>query len=382
MPVFALEQAQYVLYNTGKERGGRSMYYTGTNVALNPPTIQTNSDDPRNLLKNVGWMSAPAIARTQSGRLWMTVNLGGADEGPSNMFTVSRSDDDGVTWQEAVFAVDHPDCVRIHEPLVWGTNDGRIMVSWIQSYQWWDGRGGLWLSEIENADGDVPRMSEPVRICDGVMANPPAFEPGGRWLLPIAFWKAYRSDIVDITERQYSHIYYSDDFGRSVVPVGKADVTGRTFDEHSIVRLTDRRLMMIVRTEYGWGVSYSSDEGCTWTPGKPFRKGPSAKSCLRNLPDGSLVWAAYDTESSRRERIAVWISEDDGTTWPYRLLLDGRENVSYPNIHVCENGTIYIVHDYDRTGAKEAILHRVTIEDIKAGKLVDSNSFIGRKMLG
>lgn len=357
------------------------MRYSGHEVALNLPVFYERTGKKEYTLAGTGWMSAPAVAVSKGGRIWMTINMGGTDEGASNMFTVSKSDDDGLTWDEAVFAVDHPDEVRIHEPLVWSTPDGRIYLSWIQSYQWWDGRGGLWLAEIMDADGDKPYVSEPYRLCDGVMANPPMFLSDKKWVLPISKWKAYRSEIYDVPEEQFSMMVLSKDGGRTAELIGKADVPERTFDENNIVRLSDGRYMMLVRTEYGWACSYSVDNGQTWTAGIPYKKGPSAKSCLRMLPDGRLIWATYDTETSVRERIAVWISDDDGKTWGSKLLLDARENVSYPNMHICLDGTVYITHDYDRYGAKEAVLHKVTIKDIEAGKLVDSTSYIGRKVM-
>lgn len=354
------------------------MRHTGNDVALNPPVVYVRPDKPEYTLAGTGWMSAPAISCAKSGRLWMTVNLGGSGEGASNMFTVSKSDDGGLSWDENVFAVDHPDEVRIHEPLVWATPDGRVFLSWIQSYQWWDGRGGLWLSEITETAGGGAKASEPYRLCDGVMANPPSYTEDGRWILPLSRWKAYRSDVYDVPEEQYSMMALSDDGGKGAVIVGKADVPGRTFDENSIVRLSDGRYMMLVRTEYGWGCSYSADGGRSWLPGVPYKKGPSAKSCLRTLPDGRLIWATYDTERPVRERIAIWISDDDGRSWGNRLLLDARENVSYPNMHVCADGTVYITHDYDRQSAREAVLHRVTVADIEAGRLVSPDSYVGR----
>ena len=358
------------------------MQYSGKDSALNPPEILYRPENPAYLTKNVPWMSAPAVARTKNGRLYLTFNTG-PDDPVSNMLTLSYSDDDGLSWQECVYAVIAPKGVRIHEPLVWADPEGQLYVSWVQDYEIWDGRAGVWFSRLINEDSAHPVMEEPRRVCNGSMANDPWFEKDGTWLLPVCRW-SWESPYYNDPAMQYSGVYRSIDKGLTADLIGYADVPGRTYDEHSIVRLSDGRLRMLVRTNYGWGQSDSFDNGRTWTPGVPFRYGPSAesapsaKSLLRTLHDGRLLWVGYDTDRPVRERIAAFLSEDDGETWKYKLLLDPRENVSYPNAHITPDGTIYVSHDFERTGAKQSVLHRFTVRDIEAGKLTDRGSFLGR----
>jgi hypothetical protein len=75
--------------------------------------------------------------------------------------------------------------------------------------------------------------------------------------------------------------------------------------------------------------------------------------------------------------MTAFLSEDDGATWPHRLLLDSRAT-SYPDAVQDDAGRIYLVHDFERTGAKEVIFHRFTEADIKAGKIVTEGSALGR----
>ena len=51
-----------------------------------------------------------------------------------------------------------------------------------------------------------------------------------------------------------------------------------------------------------------------------------------------------------RNNLTAFISEDDGETWPYSLLLDRRNNVSYPDVKEDENGNIYVIYDRERGG--------------------------------
>lgn len=46
-----------------------------------------------------------------------------------------------------------------------------------------------------------------------------------------------------------------------------------------------------------------------------------------------------------RSHLTAMLSEDDGETWPYTLLLDERNEVSYPDAKEADNGYIYVTRD-------------------------------------
>jgi hypothetical protein len=62
--------------------------------------------------------------------------------------------------------------------------------------------------------------------------------------------------------------------------------------------------------------------------------------------------------------MAAFISEDGGESWPHKLLLDTRENVSYPDLDQTEDGAIHVVFDRDRTGAKDILYTRFNEKDV------------------
>ena len=81
------------------------------------------------------------------------------------------------------------------------------------------------------------------------------------------------------------------------------------------------------------------------------------------------------------------LSEDDGKTWKYKLLLDGRDNVSYPDAKEVDDGYIYITYDRERgaflgsyedvyKNAREILVSKITEEDIIAGELVSEKSYL------
>ena len=75
-----------------------------------------------------------------------------------------------------------------------------------------------------------------------------------------------------------------------------------------------------------------------------------------------------------RSHITALLSEDDGATWPYHLLLDERNEVSYPDAKEAADGYLYITYDWERVRQREILLARITEEDIRAGKIKDPGS--------
>jgi len=84
---------------------------------------------------------------------------------------------------------------------------------------------------------------------------------------------------------------------------------------------------------------------------------------IRRLRDGD--WLLINSpDPARRTGIEASLSFDEGLTWRGRLILDGRDNVSYPDAAQASDGAIYAVHDRDRSGAGEILLSVFKKEDI------------------
>jgi hypothetical protein len=64
------------------------------------------------------------------------------------------------------------------------------------------------------------------------------------------------------------------------------------------------------------------------------------------------------------------LSEDDGMTWKYKMTIDERSRVSYPDGVQAEDGTVYIIYDRERYDAKEILMAVITEEDIRQGRCV------------
>ncbi len=179
----------------------------------------------------------------------------------------------------------------------------------------------------------------------------------------------------------------SRDRGETFEKTGRVDLPDRSFDEHMLVERKDGSIRMYVRTYYGIGMADSFDGGKTFEPGQDSGLGgPNSRSFTGRLMPGRPP-PVTRVGVTKRDHLTALLSEDDGKTWPYRLLLDAREKVSYPDAKQAEDGTIYIVYDRDRgyykktlremsEAEREILISKIREEDIIAGRPVSSGSVL------
>lgn len=227
---------------------------------------------------------------------------------------------------------------------------------------------------------------------NGFMMNKPLVTSKGEWLFPCAIWcdtsGSVPSERHGLENEQFSNVYASTDCGKTITLRGHADIPGRSFDEHMLVEKKDGALWMLVRTFKGIGESFSTDGGYTWTPGRNSHiDGPCSRFFIRRLKSGRLLMINHYNFDQRidlddimnqgnvkswkgRSHLTAMLSEDDGETWPYTLLLDERNEVSYPDAKEADNGYIYVTYDWERVTQREILMARFTEDDILRGKIL------------
>lgn len=345
--------------------------------ALKPANMLTGRLGGRYVGKNRKWQGIPSLTRTRGGRLYVCFYSGGEGEGAENYVLLKKSDDDGKTWSEPVLAIDPAGNVRAFDPCLWTAPDGRVFLFWAQSYGGFDGRAGCWYATCEAPDVKRPEWSAPSRIGDGVMLNKPTVLHTGEWLLPISLWKAIPSEYNPSRPNRLANVYLSSDQGRHFRYLSGVDMPDRFYDEHMLVEKQDGTLWMLLRLKTGIGEAFSPDGGKTW---REVRKsgiwGPNARFFIRRLRSGRLLLVNHaqeeggDASSGRRNRLAAFLSEDDGKTWSKPLILDCREDVSYPDGVEREDGLIYIIYDRSRFEQKEILMAKFREKDVLAQQMV------------
>lgn len=343
------------------------------------------------------WQGIPSIEVTDGGKIFVNFYSGQDAEVGGNIMVLCVSTDGGKSFRSCEAVVEHPDpqC-RIYDPCLWIDPHGVLWMSWTQARGFNDGRSGVWVSQCSDPDADNLVWSPPRRIANGIMMNKPIVTSKGDWLFPTAIWCDTSGSIP--TERhgleneQFSNVYASLDEGRTIALRGHADIPHRSFDENMIVEKRDGSLWMLTRTFDGIGESFSTDGGYTWTPGrKSHIDGPCSRFHIRRLRSGRLLMINHYQFDQRidledimsqgnvkswkgRSHLTALLSEDDGQTWPYYLLLDERNEVSYPDAKEAADGMIYVCYDWERVTQREILMARFTEDDILQGHLSDKRS--------
>ncbi|MBQ8248290.1 MAG: exo-alpha-sialidase [Clostridia bacterium] len=332
------------------------------------------------------WQSAPSAAQTKNGRIFCVYSADnkGGGEYTTNYTICAYSDDNGEDYKLAFYAW-HEHEVRISEVLLFMSPEGVLYHFWTQNYGYFDGRGGIWCMTCEDPDAPVPHFSEPRRICDGCMADNPVVLRDGRWLFPSSVWTHMESEWHPFPEYEKVSLWQSLDRGQTLTYLGGVTDPIPSFSENSVFETADGRLCMYFRTQGaispelgGIAHSYSSDGGKTWTekayspiktPNGEFATIP-ARFMVQRFPSGALLLVThhgFDDEERNRSHLTALVSDDDGKTFSASLLLDERNQVSYPSGNVTEDGRVILAYDRERLGAKEIMLASFTEEDIRRG---------------
>lgn len=336
------------------------------------------------------WQGIPSIEITKNGRIFLTYYSGGTKEEIGNYVILSKSDD-GNRFED--IAIAYKNGFRCYDSCLWIDPLGRLWFTWAIAPD-----HAVFASVCDDPDADELVWSKPRMIGREVMMNKPTVLSTGEWLFPIAVWNRATisggyNGVVDAAGKQseltdrLAFAYKSVDNGKTFEKLGGSDIPKRSYDEHMILELTDGRLAMYVRTTYGIGVSYSYDRGKTWTEGESSGwGGPCSRFHITRLKSGRILLINH-YKYTGRSHLTAMLSEDDGKTWPYKLLLDERANVSYPDAKETDDGYIYITYDRERgaflnsldkvyASAREVLIARITEDDILRGELTHSGSFL------
>ena len=348
---------------------------------------------------NRAWHGCPTVAVTKKGRLFAGWYSGGAFE-PClyNYNILAMSDDGGESWSGPILTVgtDKENRLRKIDIEIWINEDNSLWVMWtvspysekstpatIKTPLECDYQREFPYTEVmicRNPDDDVLVWEKPRMMCDGFMRNKPILTSSGRIIAP-----AY-----DYSGEQYK-LRYSDNGGESFYNIainGKPDVN--VYDEITICERRPGELRFLARTNRGYYVySDSYDGGDTWTAAKEYEKAPSARCYYGKLKNGMIAYVR-NASDTKREGMKICLSQDGGDTFTYEMILDERENVSYPDLVEDENGNIYIVYDRERDNrakldrqtwiskaAKEILICKLTVDDVISNTLSEG-SFVRR----
>jgi Neuraminidase (sialidase) len=337
--------------------------------------VNPGSNDTR--ITNRKFEQVPSVVASADGKqLFVAWYSGGDAPGPGNFVTVSVSTDNGKTWKNDEFVI-YPRSLttRFFDPGLWRDKFGQVHLFYGSSKNnlLWDGKGGVNTVNLR-WDGVKIAYNDPQRIADGVMSNKPVYVAADdKTLVSLYIDKpaSAGSDFPPNGAFILSHDYKSGGRGiNNLSPYSSVKVPDaiRIHDEPQLVQVSDKEFLCLVRTTNGIYYSRSLDKGKSWSDVAPFTAaGPttSARFYIGKLKSGNLFMVL--NSSTTRNNMTALLSKDGGKTWPYKLMLDARENVSYPDADQTADGNIHVVFDRDRTGAKDILYCRFNENDIMKG---------------
>lgn len=325
------------------------------------------SDAPeRTVLFNMGdydsqYWRIPALVTAADNSLVAVVDKRGSSLGdlPNTISIMSRrSTDNGKNWSEPVVVAQGGNGKTYGDPaVVLDKKTGNLICMFVGDQGLWNAtpynRQGIYVSK--STDNGVS-WSEPVAITDQVYANHSSWYAGfagsghglclkdGRLMFVLAI-RATSATGVPL----HNYAIYSDDGGDNwTLSTNAATTVG---DEAKVVELEDGDILMSIRNPSKGNRIFckSTDRGQTW--GKAyFETELKDPAC-----NGDIIRYSYSTDegsegksrllhslpesTTTRENVTVYLSEDDGETWPIKKrLVDGYS--AYSSLTVLPDGTI------------------------------------------
>ena len=335
--------------------------------------------------KYLPFAMAESMEVTRGGRLWTSWT--GGQDGPNAYLLASYSDDQGRSWRDPVFVIDpQAQGLKMGTRIgcFWCDPKGRLWLFFHQSVGMFDGSCSNWFVRCDDPDAEQPVWTEPVYIGFGASLNKPIVRSNGEWILPVSLWerwhidKAFADCYHELDAVRGANVFVSDDEGSHWRYRGGIIFKDSCFNEHSVVELQDGQLRMLSRGKKEALQSFSDDGGRTWQPQSTAFPHVNSKSIFRRLLSGNLLLIRHGQDVTKathvRKELTAFLSPDDGETWSGGLLLDERNNVSYPDIAQAPNGDIYVHYDRERTGAAEILFAKFREEDVLAKKITTTGA--------
>ena len=326
------------------------------------------------------WQGLVTTACTGN-RLWATWYTGGTKEpDPFNYVVVAYSDDDGQNWVDPYIVIDHedPDRVGVSAVLPHFFMDGDdLVLQYLSQYLYYV---RFTNPDSENIDDVV--VGEAQLISDVKLHKAPTtlIDEDGSQIAVVAY--ETRVGFTENVSTTYIDVW--DETTQKFVNRGRAissNPTKRRWPESQVVELERGKWMVVSRIEDGTNggveVSISEDYGYTWGAyednlGEPFI-GPGSKGHIMQLSSGNILVVNHDTTSSRSS-ICAYLSVDHGETYPYKISIDNRSDVTYPAAFE-KDGFIYIAWDKGRYLEKEFRISKITEQDIIDGEVTAPGTF-------
>ncbi len=298
-----------------------------------------------------------------------------------------RSTDGGHTWSEPYTIAQGTgynhgfgDCV-----LAWTNDDNGLIAGFV-------GGVGLWNSTPSNpirsyiarSYDNGQTWTEPEDITDFIFGSNcvvpehrtwrASFFGSGNGLITLTGRIMFVAAIRETTAQSLSnYAVYSDDNGITWHVSGRASVSG---DEAKVTELVDGRILMSIRHNGKRWYNISNDGGETWQSSTSTWNDITAPACNGDMIRYTSVNQGFNKNrllhsvpfGSSRTDVSVYISYDEGETWPVRKCIVPYSS-AYSSLCVLPDGTIglYVEEEYPGNSGYSTVFYNFSLEWLTDG---------------
>ena len=298
-----------------------------------------------------------------------------------------RSTDGGHTWSEPYTIAQGTgynhgfgDCV-----LAWTNDDNGLIAGFV-------GGVGLWNSTPSNpirsyiarSYNNGQTWTEPEDITDFIFGSNcvvpehrtwrASFFGSGNGLITSTGRIMFVAAIRETTAQSLSnYAVYSDDNGITWHVSGRASVSG---DEAKVTELVDGRILMSIRHNGKRWYNISNDGGETWQSSTSTWNDITAPACNGDMIRYTSVNQGFNKNrllhsvpfGSSRTDVSVYISYDEGETWPVRKCIVPYSS-AYSSLCVLPDGTIglYVEEEYPGNSGYSTVFYNFSLEWLTDG---------------
>lgn len=307
---------------------------------------------------------------------------------PEDIDIVCRRSTDGVhTWSEPYTIAQGTgynhgfgDCV-----LAWTNDDNGLIAGFV-------GGVGLWNSTPSNpirsyiarSYDNGQTWTEPEDITDFIFGSNcvvpehrtwrASFFGSGNGLITSTGRIMFVAAIRETTAQSLSnYAVYSDDNGITWHVSGRASVSG---DEAKVTELVDGRILMSIRHNGKRWYNISNDGGETWQSSTSTWNDITAPACNGDMIRYTSVNQGFNKNrllhsvpfGSSRTDVSVYISYDEGETWPVRKCIVPYSS-AYSSLCVLPDGTIglYVEEEYPGNSGYSTVFYNFSLEWLTDG---------------
>lgn len=358
------------------------------------------------------FQGCPQVEISAGGRLWATWfgSNTQAERAPyhqGQFSVIATSADDGQTWKE-VFVFDPSELLGggASDPMLWKDAEGKIRFIGLRNI---DFKGqdefasSAWEFTMLDPENEHTGWTAPRLLGNkNISVMKPLLFPNGTIMRSMDDFK-----LVGVPDKVRIRFMKEDAHGKPIfVSEFPADNDAVFAEQMPIIR-KDGSLFTFYRAKQGQKFAESFDGGKTWKLGGyyPMQFSINTKCILKTLPSGRVLLVANDVQTktaggktryvysdenstqhelekhkTSRTRMTAYLSDDDGKTFPHRMLLCDDGKISYPSATLGKDGSIYIVYDQGRgtIGQHTIFLSKISEQDILAGKRVNEKSFLNK----